>query len=81
MRRIFVFFRNWFLIDPLHYLSSRSDFGLEFAEIFEAKIEMARNVVQGTCAVPVYEKTPENPPHCRQCRVRLSLLICGIVGL
>ena len=35
MRRIFWFFcRNWFLIDPLHYLSSRSDFGFEFAEIF-----------------------------------------------
>ncbi len=31
----FLFFcRNWFLIDPLHYLSSRSNFGLEFAEIF-----------------------------------------------
>jgi hypothetical protein len=30
------FWRNWFLIDPLqlHYLSSRSDFGFEFAEIF-----------------------------------------------
>jgi hypothetical protein len=28
------FCRNWFLIDPLHYLSSRSDFGFEFAEIF-----------------------------------------------
>ncbi len=26
--------RNWFLIDPLHYLSSRSDFGFEFAEIY-----------------------------------------------
>ncbi len=35
MRRIFwSFCRNWFLIDPLHYLSSRSDFGFEFAEIF-----------------------------------------------
>jgi hypothetical protein len=35
MRRIFWgFCRNWFLIDPLHYLSSRSDFGFEFAEIF-----------------------------------------------
>ncbi len=35
MRRIFwVFCRNWFLIDPLHYLSSSSDFGFEFAEIF-----------------------------------------------
>jgi hypothetical protein len=35
MRRIFWgFCRNWFLIDPLHFLSSRSDFGFEFAEIF-----------------------------------------------
>ncbi len=35
MKRIFCFFcRNWFLIDPLHYLSSRSNFGFEFAEIF-----------------------------------------------
>ncbi len=35
MRRIFWgFCRNWFLIDPLHYLTSRSDFGFEFAEIF-----------------------------------------------
>jgi hypothetical protein len=35
MRRIFCgFCRNWFLINPLHYLSSRSDFGLELAEIF-----------------------------------------------
>jgi hypothetical protein len=32
MRRIFRgFCRNWFLIDRLHYLSSHSDFGLEFA--------------------------------------------------
>jgi hypothetical protein len=31
MRLIFWgFCRNWFLIDPLHYLSSRSDFGFEF---------------------------------------------------
>jgi hypothetical protein len=35
MRRIFWgFCRIWFLIDPLHYLSSRSNFGFEFAEIF-----------------------------------------------
>jgi hypothetical protein len=25
---------NWFGIGPLHYVSSRSDFGFEFAEIF-----------------------------------------------
>jgi hypothetical protein len=36
MRRIFWgFCRNWFLIDPFHYLLSRSDFGFEFTEIFE----------------------------------------------
>jgi hypothetical protein len=35
MRRIFWgFCRNWVPIDPLHYLSSRSAFGFEFAEIF-----------------------------------------------
>jgi hypothetical protein len=35
MRRIFWgFCRNKFLIDPLNYLSSQSDFGFEFAEIF-----------------------------------------------
>jgi hypothetical protein len=35
MRRIFWgFCRNWFLIDPLHYLLSRSDIGFKFAEIF-----------------------------------------------
>ncbi len=38
MRRIFWgFCRNRFLIDPLHYLSSRSDFGFEFAEIFASR--------------------------------------------
>jgi hypothetical protein len=35
MRRIYWgFCRNWFLIDPLHYLLSCSDFCFEFAEIF-----------------------------------------------
>ncbi len=35
MSRIFLGFRrNWFFIDPLHYLSSRSDFGFEYEEIF-----------------------------------------------
>ncbi len=35
MRRIFWgFCRNWFPMSPLHYLSCRSDFGFEFAEIF-----------------------------------------------
>ncbi len=38
MRRIFWgFCRNRFLIDPLHYFSSHSDFGFEFAEIFVIK--------------------------------------------
>jgi hypothetical protein len=35
MWRIFWgFCRNWFLKDPLHYLSSHSDFGFKFEEIF-----------------------------------------------
>ncbi len=35
MRWIFWgFCRNWFLMSPLHYLSSSSDFGCEFVEIY-----------------------------------------------
>ncbi len=35
MRRIYWgFCRNWFFMNPLHYLLSRSDFRFEFAEIF-----------------------------------------------
>jgi hypothetical protein len=35
MRRFFWGFRrNWVLINPLHYLSSSSAFGFQFAEIF-----------------------------------------------
>ncbi len=35
MRRIFWgFCRNWFRIDPVHYLLSSSDFGFEFTDIF-----------------------------------------------
>jgi hypothetical protein len=35
MRRIFWgFWRNRFLMSPLHYISRRSDFRFEFAEIF-----------------------------------------------
>ncbi len=50
VRRIFwCFCRIWFLIDPLHDLSSRSDFGFEFAEIFliEKRLpESARKIVK-----------------------------------
>ncbi len=45
MRRIFWgFCRNWFLIDPLLYLSSRSDFGFDFAEIFIIEKQQLLNV-------------------------------------
>jgi hypothetical protein len=37
MRRIFFFCMKGFGIGPLHYVSSRSDFDLEFAEIFIIK--------------------------------------------
>jgi hypothetical protein len=49
MRRIFWgFSRNWFLMSPLHYLSGRSDFGFEFAEIFIfdlCTVQKCRNAV------------------------------------
>jgi hypothetical protein len=48
MRRIFWgFCRNWFLIDPLHYLSIRFDFGFEFAEIFIIEKQLPDSASQG----------------------------------
>ncbi len=41
-----------------------SFFDYEYLREFEAKIGTARNVVYGTYAVPIYAKTPENPPLC-----------------
>ncbi len=44
MRRIvWGFCRNWFLMSRLHYLSSRSDFGFEFAEIFVIEKRLPAN--------------------------------------
>ncbi len=48
MRRIFWgFCRNWFLIDPLHYFTSRSNFGFEFAEIFVIEKRLPDSPSQG----------------------------------
>ena len=48
MRRIFWGFRrNWFLMSPLHYLSGRSDFGFEFAEIFVFEKRLPVSVIRG----------------------------------
>ncbi len=48
MRRIFWgFCRNWVLIDPIHYLSSRSAFGFEFAEIFVIEKRLPDSVSRG----------------------------------
>ncbi len=47
MRRIFWgFCRNWVLIDSLHYLSSRSAFGFEFAEIFVIEKRLPDSVIR-----------------------------------
>jgi hypothetical protein len=44
MRRIFwSLCRNWFLMSPLHCLSSRSYFGFEFADIFVFKKRYAES--------------------------------------
>jgi hypothetical protein len=48
MRWIFWgFCMNWILIDPLHYLSSRSDFSFEFAEIFIIEKRLADSASRG----------------------------------
>ncbi len=53
MRRIFWgFCRNWVLIDPLQYLSSRSAFGFEFAEIFVIEKRLSDSVSRGVADSP-----------------------------
>ncbi len=48
MRRIFWgFCRNRFLMSPLHYLSSHSDFGFEFAEIFILEKRLPNSLSRG----------------------------------
>jgi len=47
MRRIFWgSCRNWVLIDTLHYLSSRSAFSFEFAEILVIEKQLPDSVIQ-----------------------------------
>jgi hypothetical protein len=54
MRRIFWgFCRNWFLMSPLHYLSGRSDFGFEFAEIFVFEKRLPAITNTGNRQLPV----------------------------
>ncbi len=53
MRRIFWgFCRNWVLIDPLHYLSSRSAFGFEFVEIFVIEKRLPDSASRGVADSP-----------------------------
>ena len=48
MNRIFrVFCINRFGLGPLHYISSRSDFGFEFAEIFVFEKRLPVSVSRG----------------------------------
>jgi hypothetical protein len=62
MRRIFWgFFRTWFLKDPLHYHSSRSDFGFEFAEIFVIEKRLHDSASQGV-GESAFECLKENLP-------------------
>jgi hypothetical protein len=47
-KRIFMgFCINWILIIPLHYLKSRSEFGLEFVEIFVIQKRLPDSLSQG----------------------------------
>jgi hypothetical protein len=43
------FCRNWFLIDPLHYLSSHSDLGFKFVEIFVIEKQNPRKSASLPC--------------------------------
>jgi hypothetical protein len=66
MRRIFwVFCRNWFLMSPLHYLSNRSDFGFEFAEIFifEKRLSVITDTGSRRLCVSVIRGVATSPHH------------------
>ncbi len=53
MRRIcWVFCIHWILIDPLHDISSRSDFSFEFAEIFIIEKRLAESASRGDADSP-----------------------------
>jgi hypothetical protein len=55
MRRIFWgFCRNRFLMSPLHYLSSRSDFGFEFTEIFIIEKRLSDSPSRGVDDSPTW---------------------------
>ncbi len=73
------FCRNWFLKDPLHYLSSRSAFGFEFAEIFviEKRVVGVDNSLTRRVGESAFECLKENLASQRvgnssTCRVRES---------
>jgi hypothetical protein len=52
-RRIFWgFCINWFGIGPLHYVSSRSDFGFEFEEIFVIEKPLPTRRVRESTRLP-----------------------------
>jgi hypothetical protein len=52
MRRIFwVFCINWILIYPLHYLSSRFDFGFEFADVALPELSITLSFAQFAAVV------------------------------
>jgi hypothetical protein len=46
------FYRNRFLIDPLHYLLGRSDFGFELAEIFLIEKQLSDSANRGVSDSP-----------------------------
>jgi hypothetical protein len=63
MRRIFWgFCRNWFLIDPLDYLSSRSAFGFVFAEIFEIEKRLRDSASRGVDDSPTWRVAESTTP-------------------
>jgi hypothetical protein len=66
MRRNFWgFCRNLFLMSPLHYLSSRSNFGFEFAEIFvfEKRLPAITNTGSRRLCLSVIRRVANSPHH------------------
>ncbi len=63
MNRIFwVFCINHFGLGPLHYISSRSDFGFEFAEIFVFEKRLPDSTIRGVGDSPDQQYAESTTP-------------------
>ncbi len=81
MRHIFwVFSRNQFLMSPLYYLSSHSDFGYEFAEIFVIEKRLPDSPSRGVDKIAYRYNILQNAKNIRDNNTELKQGILATTG-